>query len=114
MLFVAFFLVPKEEWWSRWCRTREQDNQGARNDGGRVGGGNLSSAASDIPGARASVDESSMQTASMRLAIGRQHFGGSIEDFEEDTSDRDSETSDHSNEDEDVALLNQPPAFFAP
>ena len=102
---------------------REQDDQGARNNGGRVGGGNLSSAGAGIAGARTSVDddESSIQTASMRLAIGRQHFGGSIVEFEtdasdhsSDASDHSSDASDHSSEDEEAALSNQPVRFFAP
>ena len=94
-----------------WCRMREQTDETSdvgeeranKSSGKRPGTpGVRSSAADDVP------DEwSAMLNGSGRLAIGRQHFGGSIDDFENDTA------SDHSSE-EQTELFNQPVPLFAP
>jgi hypothetical protein len=73
----------------------------------------LSAARGGSAGAHASVGDNvsdewaAMLTGSGRATVGRQHFGGSIEEFEDDVS------SDHSGED-DGEVSNQPALLFAP
>ena len=101
MLFVAFYLVPKGNW-SRWCRTRENEADSARNAARGESAGANASVGDDVP------DEwAGMLTRSGRLTVGRQHSGGLIDDFEDDIS------SDHSSEDN-MDGSNQPVLLFAP
>lgn len=108
MIFVSFYLVPRGNW-ARWCRMRETqddassgaDERGDEKLGDRRPG--------DLHvGAHVSMEDgSSSELVNGRLSVGRRHWGGSIDDFEDETP------SGHSS-DEDTTLSNQPVPLLGP